>query len=77
MSEALGRLASAVRQDRLQREFAGMERYMERMPRILYLYSRGYSVEDIADKLTGLPTVYGIERTIDIAASLVAEQLNQ
>lgn len=77
VSEALGRLPSVVRQDRLRREFAGLERYMDRLPRILYLYSRGYSVEDIADRLAGLPTAYGIERTIDIAASLVAEQLNQ
>lgn len=70
------RLPALVEHNRLRREFIGLERYMDRLPRILFLYSRGYSPSDIADHLTGLPTEYGVERTIDIAASLVAEQLN-
>ncbi len=72
---AVGRLSSMIERDRMRREFAGLERYMDRLPRILYLYSRGYSVNDIADHLPGLPTHFGVERTIDIAAHLVAEEL--
>ena len=75
--EAIGRFTSSIEHDRLRREFAGMERYVDRLPRILFLYSRGYSVHDIADRLTGLPTVFGVERTIEIAASLMARQLNE
>jgi len=76
VSEAIGRFTSSIEHDRLRREFAGMERYVDRLPRILFLYSHGYSIHDIADRLTGLPTVFGVERTIEIAASLVAKQLN-
>ena len=77
VTEAAGRITTLVERDRLRREFAGLERYMDRLPRILYLYSRGYSVPDITDRLTGLPTKFGVERTIDIVASLVADELNQ
>jgi hypothetical protein len=77
VQETIGRLTALIERGRLRREFAGLERYMDRMPRILYLYSKGYSVSDITDRLTGLPTMYGVERTIDIAATLAAEELNR
>jgi hypothetical protein len=77
VQETIGRLTGLVERNRLRRQFAGLERYLERMPRILFLYSKGYSVADITDRLPGLPTMYGVERTIDIAATLAAEELNR
>ena len=75
--ECLARLGGVVDDLAVRRRFRGLEDYHRRLLRILTLYCRGWEVETIAADLSLFSTGIGVERAIDVAASIMAEQLNR
>jgi len=60
-----------------RRVFDEVPRYGERLPTILYLYRQGADAETIGRRLSLFGGAWGIERTIEIAARLIAARLNR
>ncbi len=65
-----------TREPRIQRRYRGFQRYLEVLPRILYLYLGGKEPGEIAASLHFLATDYGVEAVVEIPAQVVAERLN-
>ena len=59
-----------------QRRFGNLAWYAERLPTILHLYRRGWEPGQIGRRLTPLGGAWAVERTLDLAANLIAECLN-
>jgi len=59
-----------------RRRFGNLAWYAERLPTILHLYRRGWEPGQIGRRLTPLGGAWAIERTLDLAANLIAERLN-
>jgi hypothetical protein len=60
-----------------RQRFRGLENYHQRLPRILTLYCRGWETDAIAAELSLFSTGAGVDRAIDVAAAIIAEQLNR
>jgi hypothetical protein len=60
----------------LDRAFGNLAWHAERLPTILYLYRRGWSPGQIGRKLSPLGGAWAIERTLEVAAELIAGRLN-
>ena len=59
-----------------QRRFGNLAWYAERLPTIFYLYRRGWEPGQIGRRLTPLGGAWAIERTLELAANLIAKRLN-
>ena len=65
-----------IREPRVQRRYRGFQRYVDVLPRILYLYLHGQQPSQIAAALQFLATDYGVETVVDITTQVIAERLN-
>lgn len=59
-----------------RRSFGNLAWYAERLPMILHLYRKGWAPEQIGRKLSPLGGAWAVEKTLDVAAALIAERLN-
>lgn len=50
--------------------------YRERLPRIVYWYARGESVEEISRRICAIGTPWGVERSLQVACRRIAQRLN-
>ncbi|MCC6628261.1 MAG: hypothetical protein IT340_12780 [Chloroflexi bacterium] len=73
----LARIGMRVDDLSVRQRFRGLENYHQRLLRILTLYCRGWETDAIAAELSLFSTGAGVERAIDVAATLIAEQLNR
>lgn len=73
----LARFGSLVDDLTVRRQFRGLEDYHHRLLRILTLYCRGWEVDAIAAELSIFSTGIGVEQAIEVAASIIADQLNR
>ena len=60
-----------------QRVFGNLAWYAERLPTIFHLYRRGWAPEQIGRRLSPLGGSWAVERTLELAANLIAERLNR
>ncbi len=65
---ALESVPVLTREPRIQRRYQGFQRYLEVLPRILYLYLGGKEPSEIAASLHFLATDYGVEAVVEITA---------
>ena len=75
--DCLARLGALADDLMVRRRFRGLEDYHQRLLRILTMYCRGWEVDAIASELSLFSTGVGVERTIDIAAGVIADHLNR
>jgi hypothetical protein len=75
--DCLARLGAVVDDLEVRRRFRGLEDYHRRLLRILTLYCRGWEVDTIAADLSLFSTGIGVERAIDVAASILTDHLNR
>jgi hypothetical protein len=71
------RLPALIGEPEIRRRFDGFQRYLEVLPRIIFLYHRGVSPDDIAASLPFMATGVGVETVINIASEIVADRLNR
>ncbi len=55
----------------------GFSRYFETMPRIVFLYRRGYTPDEIAAEMPFLSSGYGVETVLAIVADAIARRVNR
>lgn len=77
IGDMVARLPSLVREGEIRRRYASFPRYVEVLPRIIFLYHRGLPVSAISENLNFLATDVGIESVIEITARAVADRLNR
>lgn len=75
--EAVERLPALLGDPRIRRRYEGFQRYVEVLPRILFLYHRGMAPEAISGSLSFLATEVGVETVIWITSQVVADALNR
>src|SRR5690348_108973 len=51
--------------------------YHERLPRIVFWYAQGESVEAISARVCAFGTPWGVERSLNTACQHIADRLNQ
>lgn len=73
----VARLPSLLREGEIRRRYAGFPRYVDVLPRIVFLYHRGQPVSVISENLNFLATDVGIESVIEITARAIADRLNR
>ena len=78
---AIERLAAQlprlIAEERLTRRHRGFSRYFEAMPRIVFLYGRGYTPDEIASELPFLSSGFGVETVLSIVAGAIARRVNR
>jgi hypothetical protein len=57
--------------------FGSLAWYSERLPTIFHLYRKGWATEQIGRKLSPLGGAWAVERTLEVAAGLIAHRLNR
>jgi hypothetical protein len=57
--------------------FGSLAWYSERLPTIFHLYRKGWATEQIGRRLSPLGGAWAIERTLEVAAGLIADRLNR
>ncbi len=77
VEQMLARLPSILGDARVRRRYDGFQRYLEILPRIVFLYHRGDPVETITAGLPFLATDIGVETVIWTTCQVIAEQLNR
>jgi hypothetical protein len=81
LGEAIERVAAQlprlISEERLARRHRGFSRYFETMPRIVFLYGRGYTPEQIAAEMPFLSSGYGVETVLSIVADAIARRVNR
>jgi hypothetical protein len=81
VGEAIERLAAQlphlIIEERLARRHRGFSRYFETMPRIVFLYRRGYTPDEIAAEMPFLSSGYGVETVLSIVADAIARRVNR
>ncbi|HEY3080560.1 MAG TPA: hypothetical protein VGM69_11740 [Chloroflexota bacterium] len=81
LGEAIERVASQlprlISEERLARRHRGFSRYFETMPRIVFLYRRGYTPDEIAAEMPFLSSGYGVETVLAIVADAIARRVNR
>jgi hypothetical protein len=75
--DCLARFGTLVDDLTVRRQFRGLEDYHHRLLRILTLYCRGWEVDAIAADLSIFSTGIGVAQAIDVAAGVIAAQLNR
>lgn len=65
-----------VAEQQVWRKYSAFARYIECLPRIVFLYSIGHTTGEIAASMNFMATDYGVARVIDIAAEVIAARLN-
>lgn len=50
--------------------------YQQRLPRIVFWYAQGMSIEEIGERLTAFHTSWGVERSLQVACDRIAFCLN-
>lgn len=71
------RLPTILRESSVRGRYEGFQRYFDVLPRIIFLYHRGVSIEDIAAQQSFLATEVGVDTVLNVTAQLVADRLNQ
>ena len=74
---AVERLPTFLRDPDAHRRYDGFQRYFDVLPRIVFLYNRGASIDEIAAGLSFMATDIGIQTVIQITCQLIADRLNQ
>ena len=74
--EVAARLPSVIVEEQLPKKHRGFTRYFETMPRIVYLFGRGYSADEIAAEMPFLCSGYGVETVLGLVANVIARRLN-
>ena len=77
IDRALATLPSLVVEERLDRRHRGFARYFESLPRIAFLYGRGYMPEEIAEQMRFMASDYGVEAVLRLVAERVAARVNR
>ncbi|HEV8635979.1 MAG TPA: hypothetical protein VG370_17275 [Chloroflexota bacterium] len=77
IERAAAQLPRLIDEERLARRHRGFSRYFETMPRILFLYGRGYTPEEIAAEMPFLSSGYGVETVLSIVADAIARRVNR
>jgi hypothetical protein len=65
-----------IAEQQVWRKYSAFARYIECLPRIVFLYSIGHTTGEIAASMNFMATDYGVAKVIDIAAELIAARLN-
>jgi hypothetical protein len=73
----LAQLQVLIVERRVRRRFEGLEPYLRRLPRIVYLARQGTAPDAIAPLLSEQATPYGVETALELLARSVAEQLGR
>ncbi len=77
LRQAIERLPALLGDPRVRRRYEGFQRYVEVLPRILFLYHRGMTPGAISSSLSFLATEVGVETVIWITSEVVADTLNR
>lgn len=77
LENALGSLASIVAHEHLMRQRPGYVRYFEVLPRIVFMFGRGQTCEEIARSMNFMATGNGIETVLHMTAETVARRINR
>ena len=75
--EVAAQLPRVIVEERLPRKHPGFTRYFETMPRIVHLYGRGYSPDDIAAEMPFICSGYGVEVVLGVVAEAVAKRIGE
>lgn len=75
--QMIERLPTILANPAVRRQYEGFQRYVEVLPRILFLYHRGVPPAVISSKLSFLATSTGVETVVWITSRVVAEHLNR
>jgi hypothetical protein len=70
-------LPRVIVEERLPKKHRGFLRYFETMPRIVHLYGRGYSADDIAAELPFLCSGYGVDVVLRVVAEAIAKRIGE
>lgn len=73
----LATLPRVVAEERLARRHPGFARYLDALPRIVFLASRGLSSDEIANQLTFIATDFGVDTILDLVAQTIAARTNR
>lgn len=77
VEQMVARLPTILSDPKVRRRYDGFQRYLEVLPRIIFLYHRGVSPEAITAGFSFLATEIGVETVIWITCQVVADQLNR
>ncbi|HEX5414460.1 MAG TPA: hypothetical protein VFZ25_02265 [Chloroflexota bacterium] len=77
IGDLVARLPSLLREGEMRRRYAGFPRYLDVLPRIVFLYHRGLPASAISENLNFLATDVGVESVIQITARAIADRINQ
>jgi hypothetical protein len=73
--EIAGQASRLIVEERMPKKHRGFTRYFETMPRILYLYGRGYSADEIAAQMPFLCSGYGVDVVLRLVADAIAKRI--
>jgi len=77
IGDMVARLPALLRETSVLRRYSGFPRYVDVLPRIIFLYTRGVPVSAISEDLNFLATDVGVETVVEITARLVTDRLNR
>jgi len=77
IQQMIERLPMVLSDPKVRRQYEGFQRYVEVLPRIIFLYHRGMPPQAIVANLSFLATEVGIETVIWITSQIVADLLNR
>jgi hypothetical protein len=75
--EVAGQASRLIVEERMPKKHRGFTRYFETMPRILYLYGRGYSPDEIAAQMPFLCSGYGVDVVLRLIADAIAKRIGE
>ena len=75
--DAAAQLPRVIVEERLAKKHRGFTRYFETIPRIVYLYGRGYSPDEIAAEMPFLCSGYGVEVVLGVVAEAIAKRIGE
>jgi hypothetical protein len=64
-------------EERMMKKHRGFTRYFETMPRILFLYGRGHSADEIAAQMPFLCSGYGVDVVLRLVATAIAKRIGE
>lgn len=78
LRKAVAWLPVALRNDQsLADRYRNFQHCRESLPKIISLYQKGYTPDQIVDQMEFLATEYSISETIRITAKIVADRVNR
>jgi len=75
--DVAARVMHLIAEEKLPKKQPGFTRYFETMPKILFLYGRGYGVDDIAAEMPFLCSGYGVEVVLGVVAAAIAKRIGE